>query len=85
MPSIIEADEFDPKKIYDDLIKGCKEVKEWEIQCIVEESYVGQAPFKIRIEDGIYYCKVFTPTLRDAFILVANSLPVIKFLNYTNE
>ena len=85
MPEIIEADEFDPKKIYDDLIKGCMEAKEWEIRCIVEESYVGQAPFKIRIEDGIYYCKVVTPTLRDAFILVANSLPVIKFLNYTNE
>ena len=85
MPEIIEADEFDPKKIYDDLIKSCREVKEWDILCIVEESFVGQAPFKIRIENGVYHCSVVTPTLRDAFILVANTLPVIKFLNYRNE
>ena len=85
MPNIIEDDDFDPKKIYDELIKGCREVREWDIRCIVEESYIGHPPFKVRIEDGIYFCKVVTPTLRDAFILVAESLPVIKFLNYTNE
>lgn len=85
MSKIIESDDFDPEKIYDDLIKSCKEAKEWDIRCIVEESFVGRVPFKVRIEDGIYFCKVVTPTLRDAFILVAESLPVIKFLNYTNE
>jgi hypothetical protein len=85
MPSILEDDDFDPKKIYDDLIKGCREVKEWDIRCIVEESFVGHPPFKFTINDGIYFCRVVTPTLRDAFILVADSLPVIKFLNYTNE
>lgn len=85
MRNIIKSGDFDPKKIYDDLIKRCQEIKEWEIRCIVEESYVGHPPFKFRIEDGIYHCSVVTPTLRDAFILVAVSLPVIKFLNYTNE
>ena len=84
MPSTSD-DDFDPKKIYDDLIKSCREVKQWDIRCIVEESFVGQAPFKIRIEDGVYHCIVVTPTLRDAFILVASTLPVIKFLNYRNE
>ena len=85
MPEISEFDEFDPKKIFDDLMNRCKEAKEWEIRCIVDEAWVGNTPFKIKIEDGIYCCKVITPTLRDAFILVANSLPVIKFLNYSNE
>ena len=90
MPEIIEADEFDPKKIYDDLIKGCREVKEWEIKCLVLESFTGwpssvRDPFRITIIDGVYHCFPITPTLRDAFILVANTLPVTKFLNYTNE
>ena len=85
MPNITEDDDFDPKKIYDDLIKRCQEVKEWEIRCIVEESYIGHPPFKVTIIDGIYHCSVVTPSLRDAFILVAVSLPVVKFLNYTNE
>ena len=85
MPNTIEDDDFDPKKIYDDLIKRCQETKRWEIRCIVEEDYIGHPSFEITIIDGVYYCYPITPTLRDAFILVAVSLPVIKFLNYTND
>jgi hypothetical protein len=90
MPDIIEADEFDPKKIYDDLIKRCQDVREWEIRCLVLESFTGwpssvRDPFAIKIVDGVYHCYPVTPTLRDAFILVANTLPVTKFLNYRNE
>jgi hypothetical protein len=90
MHDVIEDDAFDPKKIYDSLIDRCKEVKEWEIRCLVLESFTGwpnsvRDPFAIKIIDGVYYCYPITPTLRDAFILVANTLPVTKFLNYTNE
>ena len=90
MHDVIEDDAFDPKKIYDELIKNCKEVREWEIRCLVLESFTGwpssvRDPFGIIIKDGVYHCYPITPTLRDAFILVANSLPVTKFLNYTNE
>jgi hypothetical protein len=51
----------------------------------VDESFVGYAPFDIIIEDGIFNCRVVAPTLRDAYIEVANKLPVIKFLKYDEE
>jgi hypothetical protein len=90
MHDVIEDDAFDPKKIYDSLIDRCKEVREWEIRCLVLESFTGwpnsvRDPFAIKIIDGVYHCYPITHTLRDAFILVANTLPVTKFLNYTNE
>ena len=85
MSEIIQFDPFDPKKIYDALIKRCKEAQAWEIRCIVDESFIGFAPFDIMIEDGIFHCKVIAPTLKDAYVLVANKLPVIKFLDRKNE
>jgi hypothetical protein len=85
MPSIIEDDSFNPKKIYDDLIERCKEVKRWEIRCIVDESWVGIAPFDIMIEDGIFICFPIAPTRREAFIEVAVKLPVIKFLSRQDD
>lgn len=81
MPNVIEADDFNPKKIYDSLIARCKQAKVWNICCIVDESFVGIAPFDIIIQDGIFICKVVAPSKRDALIKVANSLPVIKFFN----
>jgi hypothetical protein len=79
---LVLQDPFDPKKIYDALIKRCKEVKVWTIRCIVDESFVGVAPFNIIIQDGIFHCQVFSPTLKDAYVQVADKLPVIKFLDY---
>jgi hypothetical protein len=84
-PKIIEADDFDPKKIYDDLIESCKQVQIWEIRCILEESWVGIAPFRMTIEDGVFTCFVVAKTKRDAYIEVANKLPVIKFLSRQDD
>ena len=75
----------DYKKIYDDLIVRCKSVQVWEIRCIVDESWVGPAPFDMMIADGIFYCHVIAPTLKDAYIEVSNKLPVITFLDRKNE
>jgi hypothetical protein len=78
-------DPFDPKKIYDDLINRCKSAKKWEIRCIIDESFVGIAPFDIRIEDGIFHCYVICPTLKEAYVEVSNKLPVIRFLKNKDE
>jgi len=85
MPEVILFDPFDPKKIFQDLMKRCKEAKSWNIRCIVDESWTGIAPFNIQIEDGIFNCQVIAPTLKDAYVEVANKLPVIKFLDNKNE
>jgi len=82
MPEVVYEDPFNPKKIYNELIKRCRQAKAWNIRCIVDESWVGVAPFDIMIEDGIFHCKVLAPTLKDAYVEVANKLPVIKFLDY---
>ena len=84
MPEVTETDPFDPQKIFDDLMVRCRESKAWNIQCIVNENFVGLAPFDIIIEDGIFHCRVVAPTMKDAYIKVANCLPVIKFLKYKN-
>lgn len=85
MGNLIEADDFNPKRIYDALIKRCKTAKVWEIRCIIDESWIGIAPFNIIIEDGIFICKVIAPTKRDAFLEVSNSLPVIRFLSRQDD
>jgi hypothetical protein len=82
---IMEDDPFNPKSICDDLIKRCKKARMYTIRCIIEESWVGIAPFNMRIEDGVFTCYVVAPSRRDAFIQVANKLPVIKFLTKQNE
>lgn len=83
--NIIEAEDFNPKRIYDALIKRCKSIKVWEIRCIVDEGWMGVAPFKMRIEDGVFICQVIAPTKRDAFIMAANKLPVIRFLTKQDD
>jgi hypothetical protein len=85
MPKLIGDGSFNPKKIYNDLIKRCKSVRRWEIRCIVDESWVGVAPFDMMIEDGIFICFPVAASKRDAFIEVAVKLPVIKFLSRQDD
>lgn len=84
MPKPI-GEPFNYKQIYDELIERCKDVKRWEIRCILDESWVGIAPFDMMIEDGIFICYPIAPTRREAFIEVANKLPVIKFLSRQDD
>lgn len=86
MSSIIKEDgPFNPKKICDDLIERCKKARMYPIQCIIEESWTGIAPFNMIIEDGIFTCFVIAESKRDAFIQVANKLPVIRFITKQDE
>lgn len=86
MPKVIEADEpKNPKRIYEDLINRCKKAKLYTIDCIIEESWTGVAPFSIRIEDGVFSCSVIATNKRDAFLQVVNCLPVIRFLTSQDE
>lgn len=78
-------DSFNHKRIYNELIERCKEAKRWEIRCILDESWVGIAPFDMMIEDGIFICFPIATTRRDAFLEVANKLPVIKFLSRQDD
>jgi len=87
MPDIIEADDFNPKKITDDLIKRCLEAKEWFIQCYVQEEWFinGVVPFTINMKDGLYTCKVIAPTKEEAIKKVREYMPVIKFVGEKDE
>ena len=83
MPEIIEADDFDPKKIADALFERCKQAREWYIYCYVEEEWapIGKPfPFAVRIVDGIFTCRVICSTYREAQKIVSDFLPVIKFI-----
>lgn len=81
----IDFDPIDPKKIYQALIKRCKAAQSWNIRCIVDEAWVGLAPFNIMIVDGIFHCTVIAPTLKEAYIMVSAQLPVIRFLDYKKD
>ena len=85
MSEVMAPKDFNPKKIYEELIKRCKSVNVWEIRCIIEESWIGIAPFNMTIEDGIFICQVIAPTKRDAFLQVVNQLPVVKFLTKQDD
>ena len=83
MPNELTIPEpINPKKVFDDLMKRCRSSKRWEIRCILEESWVGVVPFDIVIIDGIFHCYPVAPTLREAYVLVSDKLPVIAFLSY---
>lgn len=82
---IAEFDPFDPKKIYNDLIERCKAARTWDIRCIVDEAWVGIAPFNILIVDGIFHCMVIASTLKEAYVIVSEKLPVIRFLDYKKD
>ena len=83
MPNAIEADDFNPKKIADDLMNRCKQAREWYIYCYVNEEWFPTGkpfPFSVQIENGIFTCIVICPTYREAQKMVADFLPVIKFI-----
>ena len=85
---VIEDDGFDPKKIYDSLIDRAKQAKEWYVTCYVEEEWVpkGEAlPFDLSIKDGRFTCRVICRTYTEAQKIVANVLPVIRFIEDPNE
>jgi len=80
---IVLPEPFDPRKIYNELIKRCKRVREWFIFCIVDESWIPKEdlPFEIVIMNGIYCCRVITPTRNEAIKIITNTLPVIRFID----
>jgi hypothetical protein len=88
MSDIIEADDFNPKKIADALFERCKDAKAWEVKCYVDEAFVFMGkpiPFDLTISDGVYTCKVIAPSMKEAMKQVADFMPVIKFINEYDE
>ena len=88
MPDIIEADDFNPKKITDDLIKRMKKAKEWFVYCYIDEGWNPKGepfPFEMRIVDGVVCCRVICSTYNEAQTIVANFLPVIRFIMEPEE
>ena len=77
----------DPGKIYKDLIKRCKEAREWCITCLVDESWVPPKGFPIEhfITDGVYFFRVIATTHREANLKVLEFVPVVKFLDLDDE
>jgi hypothetical protein len=82
MSNMIAEDEFNPKKIADEMIKRCLDAREWHIQCYVQEEWFinGVVPFTISMKDGLYTCKVIAPTRQDAIRKVEEYMPVIKIV-----
>jgi hypothetical protein len=88
MPNIAEADDFSPKKIADDLIERMKKAKEWFVYCYIDEGWSPNGkpfPFEMRIVDGIVGCRVICSTYTQAQKMVADFLPVIRFINEPEE
>lgn len=88
MPNVIEADDFNPKKIYDNLIKRAKQAREWYVACYIEEEWMPKGeplPFDLVIKDGLFICRVICVTYTEAQTIVANTLPVIKFVESPDE
>jgi hypothetical protein len=85
---ITAEDEFNPKKVYDNLMERVKQAREWFVYCYVEEEWFpkGEAlPFDLSIKDGIFTCKVICPTYREAQTIVGNTLPVVRFIEDPSE
>ena len=82
MSDMIAEDEFDPKRIADEMIKRCLNAREWTIKCYVQEEWFinGVVPFNISMKDGLYTCKVIAPTKLEALKKVEEYMPVIKFI-----
>ena len=84
MRDVIEADDFNPKKIADDLFERCKKAKQWFVYCYIDEAWTGSDkpfPFEMEIVDGVVGCRVITSTYTEAQKIVADFLPVIKFID----
>ena len=83
MRDVIESDDFNPKKITEALIERCKKAKEWFVYCYIDESWTGSNtpfPFEMQIVDGIVGCRVICSTYTEAQKIVADFLPVIRFI-----
>lgn len=87
MSDMIAEDEFDPKRIADEMIKRCLNAREWTIKCYVQEEWFinGVVPFTINMKDGLYTCKVIAPTKLAALKKVEDYMPVIKFVEKDND
>ena len=87
MSDMIAEDEFDPKRIADEMIKRCLNAREWTIKCYVQEEWFinGVVPFTISMKDGMYTCKVIAPTKLAALKKVEDYMPVIKFVEKDND
>ena len=88
MPGVIEADDFNPKKIADDLFERCRKAKAWYVYCYIDESWTGSIkpfPFEMEIVDGVVGCRVICSTYTEAQKIVADYLPVIKFIVEPDE
>jgi hypothetical protein len=88
MVDIVEADDFNPKRIADALFKRMKQAKEWFVSCYIEEEWMPKGeplPFDLSIKDGVFTCRVVCATYKEAQTIVANALPGIKFIEDPNE
>ena len=86
--SLIEADDFNPKRIYDNLMERVKQAREWYVSCYVEEEWMPKGdplPFDLSIKDGVFVCRVICVTYREAQTIVGNTLPVIRFIESPTE
>ena len=71
------------KEVYNDLITRCKNMKEFNISCYLEEAWVpnGPMPFDMKIKNGIVTCRVFAESKLEAALMISNELPVIMFID----
>ena len=88
MPKFVEADDFNPKEVYDELMNRIKQTKEWFVTCFVAEEWIPigkELPFEVFVRDGIFICRVICPTYTEAQKIVSDNLPVIKFIEEPDE
>lgn len=88
MPKIIEDDDFNPKKVYDNLMERVKQSREWYVSCYIEEEWMPRGeplPFDLSIKDGVFVCRVICVTYNEAQTIVSNVLPVIRFIEDPSE
>jgi hypothetical protein len=75
--------QFNPKKVYDDMMERVKQAKEWYVTCYIEEEWFPKGeplPFDLSIKDGVFTCRVICTTYTEAQTIVANTLPVVRFI-----
>jgi hypothetical protein len=74
---------IDPKKVYTDLMKRCLEAKEFNIRCVVDESFImnGAMPFDLIIKNGVFTCRVIATNRKEAIKIVRDSMPVIMIMD----
>lgn len=80
---MIKNPDFNPKKVYDDMMERVKQAKEWYVTCYIEEEWFPKGdplPFDLMIKDGVFTCRVICTTYTEAQTIVANALPVIRFI-----